>query len=179
MTFPRTTALARTVAFVVLVSAACSRPQTLPAAHSRSEAGAAAPVPAGPPMVHASGLVLDQQPAAFVVKETAAGFRIDPADARRMRSPWSIQLGLADADPAAGPGDASKKLGEREARYRVTVDEEAGSGGPLHTLTARLACGDRWIVMTATQQLEPPAKPDWSIAWTAMQGSRCPSAPRR
>jgi hypothetical protein len=179
MTFSRTTAFARAVAFVALVGAACSRPQTLAAQHSRSEAGAAAPVPAGPPMVHASGLVLDPQPAAFIVKETAAGFRIEPGDARRMRSPWSIQLGLADADPAAGPGNASMKLGEREARYRVTVDEEAGSGGPLHVLTARLACGDRWIVMTATQQLEPPAKPDWSIAWTAMQTSRCPSAPRR
>jgi len=179
MTVGRTTDLARTVAFVALVGAACSRPQTLPAEHSRSEAGAAAPVPAGPPMVHATGLILDAQPAAFVVKETAAGFQIEPADARRMRSPWSIQVGLADAEPATSPGEQGKKLCERAARYRVTVDEEAGSGGPLHTLTARLACGDRWIVMTATQQAEPPAKPDWTTAWAIAQASRCALAPRR
>ena len=179
MTVARTMKVARTVAFVALVGAACSRPQTLPAEHSRSEAGAAGPVSTGPPMVHATGLILDAQPAAFVVKETASGFHIEPADARRMRSPWSIQLGLTDAEPVTSPGELSKKLGERDARYRVTVDEEAGSGGPLHTLTARLACGDRWIVMMATQQAEPPAKPDWTTAWAIVQASRCALAPRR
>lgn len=179
MTADRTTDFARVVTFVALMGSACSRPQTLPANHSPSEAGAATPVPPGPPMVHPTGLLLDAQPAALMVKETAAGFRIEPADARRIRGPWSIQVGLTDAEPTASPGEASRRLGERDARYRVNVDEEAGSGGPLHTLTARLACGDRWIVMTATQQLEPPAKPDWSIAWAALHASRCASAPRR
>jgi hypothetical protein len=37
--------------------------------------------------------------------------------------------------------------------------QPATFGGPLHTLTAWLACGDRWIVMTAAQQMEPPANP--------------------
>ena len=161
------------VALVALLGAACSRPQTLLAERSRTEAGTAAPVPVGPPVVHATGLVFDSQPTAFKVSDTAAGFRIEPADARRLRNPWSIELRLADAEPAASAVDKSKKLGERDARYHVSVDEEAGSGGPVHALTAWLTCGDRRIVMTATQQVGPPAQPDWSTAWAVLQASRC------
>jgi len=179
MTVARTTAFASIVALFAMADGACSRSQPPPVEHSRTEAGASSPEPNGPPRVHANGLLLDPQPTAFTVKETAAGFRIGPADARRMRSPWSIEVGLADANPAGAAGDQSKKLGERDARYHVTVDEEAGSGGPLNTLTAWLACGERRIIMTATQQVEPPAKPDWSIAWAVLQASRCAAAPRR
>ena len=136
---PIVLALAGTLAFVAMAGGACSRSQPPPVERSRTEAGATSPEPTGPPRVHTNGLLLDPQPAAFTVKETAAGFRIEPADARRMRSPWSIELGLADANPAGAAGDQSKKLGERDARYHVTADEEAGSGGPLNTWTAWLA----------------------------------------
>lgn len=160
-------------------AAACSRAQVVPPEHSKVALApaVAAPAPSGPPLVHATGLVLDSQPAIYRVSKTDAGFRIEPTDAWRMRSPWSIQLQLANAEPGKTAVDESKRLGDRDARFHVTIDEEAGSGGPLHTLTAWLACGQRRIVLTAAQQVELPAKPDWSVAWTILQTSRC--APKR
>jgi len=71
-----------------------------------------------------------------------------------------------------------KRIGDRDARYRLKVDEEeTGSGGPLHTLVAWIACGPSRIVMTATQQAEAPAQPDWSAAWAILGAGRC--EPRR
>jgi hypothetical protein len=156
-----------------VVAAAGLRPHALLAAPSNSEAPPIARAPAGHPLVHRTGLVLAPQPSAFNVSETPAGYRIEPVDARRMRSPWSIQVGLSDVQPAASVAGQRRKVGEREAHYRVTVLGDSGSGGPLHTLTAWLPCKDRGIVMTASQQVEPPAKPDWSTAWAVLASSQC------
>jgi hypothetical protein len=124
-------------------------------------------------LVHPTGLILAPQPPQYVVRETQTGFRVEPANAHRLRNPWSVQLRLADVDALNGSDLERKKLGEREVHYRVNGDEAAGSGGPLHTLNASTACGSRHIVMTATQQAEPPERPDWSTAWAILGASRC------
>jgi hypothetical protein len=179
-----TAAVARIAALVALGGAvglgagACSRLR--PAEQSRTEAepGPPAPVVSGPPLVHPTGLVLGPQPPARRVRETQTGFHIEPADARRLRNPWSVELRLSDSDPLNGSDLETRKLGERAARYRVSTDDkDTGSGGPMHTLVAWIPCGAFRIVMTATQQAEPPAQPDWSPAWAILGAGRC--EPRR
>jgi hypothetical protein len=122
-------------------------------------------------------LVIGPQPSVYAVRETAAGFRVEPVNARHLRSPWSVQLRLADTDPPNASAFDRKKLGDRDVRYQVTVDDEAGSGGALQKLTAvtapPTACGSNRIVMTATQQVERPTRPDWSAAWTILAATRC------
>lgn len=127
----------------------------------------------GPPSVHRGGLVLGAQPPEIRVVETDIGFRVDPVHARRMRNPWSVELRLADVASPGAPETRLKMLGDREAHYRAVMDDGGGSGGPLHTLTAWVACGPKRIVMVATQQAEPPGTPDWSFAWALLEASYC------
>jgi len=145
------------------------------AEQSGTEAGQSLLVPIvnGPPLVHPTGLVIRPQPPAYRVHETETGFRIEPANALRLRNPWSIQLRLAEMEPLSVSHFKVKKVGDRDAHYRLDVDENIGSGGPLHTLTAWIACGSRRIVMTATQQAEYPERPDWSVAWAILAVSSC------
>ena len=129
------------------------------------------PAAGRPGLVHATGLVLAAPPPEFQVRETPTGFRVDPANARSVRNPWSLDLRLTGEDP---PGAAeTRKIDDRDAHYRLEVDPDAGSGGPLHTLTAWIACGSRRIVLIATQQAEPPERPDWTPAWAVLAASRC------
>lgn len=155
--------------------AGCSGSDQPSAEKTSAEAGQALAPPAasGPTQFHATGLSLAPQPPAYAVRETPEGFTVEPANARHLRTPWSVSLRLAQEDPAAGGDSEVKKLDEREARYRLTVDDEGGSGGPLHTLTAWTACGTSRIVMTATQQWEGPGAPDWSSAWGILAASNC------
>lgn len=132
-----------------------------------------APAPTGQAQVHGSGLTLLPQSAAVVVRETPAGFRADPENARRVRSPWSAELRLEATDPVAQAGSKPRRVGAHQTHYTLSIDEEAGSGGPLHTLTASAACESRYIVLQASQQVEPPASPDWTPAWTLLASSGC------
>ena len=163
---------------VVGVAGACARESTARVSHTNAstDGGEArvAPAASGPPLIHPTGLVLGAQPPAVRVSETAAGFRAGPAASRRMRNPWSVDLRLADADPLEDGARVERtKVGDRDVHYHVSVDDDSGSGGPLFTLTAWTACEFRRIVMTAGQQAEPPAKPDWSFAWSILAASRC------
>ena len=162
----------------------CSRGWTDAAEASRpaAEPVVRPPPPTGQPRVHPTGLVLAPQPPSYAVRESTAGFMVEPANARSLRSPWQVDLRLAQKDPFDGAGALRRmKVGDRDARYRVAVDEGGGSGGPMHTLTASmaaLACGPfTHIVVIASQQVEPPASPDWSAAWSVLAASRC--EPRR
>lgn len=137
------------------------------------EAPIPAPAQTGPALVHGSGLLLWPQPAAVVVRETPAGFRADPANARRLRNPWSAEVRIEAADPVSRSGATPRRVGAHPTHYTLSVDEEAGSGGPLHTLTASAACEGRYIVLQASQQVEPPATPDWAPAWMLLASSGC------
>jgi hypothetical protein len=146
--------------FLALVVASCTRSHPSPT------------IPASPPLVHPSGLTVVVPRGDYGAHPTATGFRIEPAAAAHQRSPWSVDLRLA-ADPLAGKTVETRNLDGRETRYHVEIDDTAGSGGPLHTLTATASCGSRTIVLTATQQAEPPARPDWSPAWSILAGTSC------
>lgn len=151
----------------------CTRFRSTRPGGTDAEQSPPAPIISGPPSVHHTGLTLDAQPPRIRVRETAVGFRVEPAEARRMRNPWSVELRLSGDDPLAGAAIETRKVGDREAHFRVTVDEEAGSGGPLHTLVASMSCGSRHIVLTARQQAEHPGRPDWSAAWAILGAARC------
>jgi hypothetical protein len=131
------------------------------------------PIVNGPSLVHPTGLIIRPLPPAYTVHETETGFRIEPADALDLRNPLFIQLWLAEMEPLSVSHFKVKKVGDRDAHYRLDVDENMGSGGPLHTLTAWIACGSRRIVMTASQQAKSPERPDWSVAWAILAVSSC------
>jgi hypothetical protein len=156
---------------------ACSRSpeSTTPeaAALPKPEPSIPAPLKTGPAEVHASGLTLLPQPETFRVQSREWGFRVDPANARRERNPWSVELRLLATDSLPDAGTTAKQVGEHSAQYSVQIEEQEGSGGALHKLTASARCGAGWLSMTAAQQAEFPARPDWSAAWSLMAASGC------
>jgi len=94
--------------------------------------------------VHPTGLVLAPQPASYAVRESAAGFVVEPANARSLRSPWQVDLRLAQKDPFDGAGTSAgalkpMRVGDRDARYRVAVDEPGEIG--LHPARAKERAG--------------------------------------
>lgn len=165
---------------VTLGTAGCGTCSRTAASESADASTAAEPEPSiaipaktGPAQVHPSGLTLLPQSAAYNVQSRDFGFRVDPANARSQRTPWSVELRFLSGPQPAKATSKSKQVGEHAAHFALQVDEEAGSGGALHTLTAWAACGSGELQMRASQQAEPPARPDWSAAWQLLAASGC------
>jgi hypothetical protein len=127
---------------------------------------------------HTNGLTLALPDAAFRVRENSNGYLIEPPDAASTRNPPSIEIALRAGEPPPGDWPATKELGKAAARYRTEI-VPGGSGGDEHVLTAWIPCPTGYVVIRHSQQVEPPAKPDFSLAWVMLGTAGCePAQPR-
>jgi hypothetical protein len=122
---------------------------------------------------HPSGLILDLPEAAYRVRETTTGFAIEPENANTLRNPWTVDVQLQSGAALDRKGTRTRKIGDREVHYRIESDENSGSGGTLHILTAWTPCGRSHLVIIQRGQAEYPQDPDFSPVWTILAGSRC------
>ena len=78
---------------------------------------------------------------------------------------------FSDADAVEAHG--LPPMPRRRGRVRYGVTETAGgSGGTAYALAAFRGAGDGFLLVEATQQAEPPARPDFGAAWFVLRETR-------
>ncbi|WP_437947432.1 Tsi3 family protein [Sorangium sp. So ce296] len=126
-------------------------------------------------VTHPNGLSLSISPA-LVVRERPTGFVVSTPDSASRRVPVAVELSLrAGPSPASteGPWPESRDVAGRKVFYRIE-ESEGGSGGSSYTLRAWARHGSGHVLVEQIAQAEPPAKPEFSLAWTILEGLRPP-----
>lgn len=118
-------------------------------------------------LVHPNGLMLEL-PASLDAQQRLDGFLVTPPGARERRSPQQVSitrhLGAA-RPPGAWP--EQKRVAGRAFSYRVEQNE-GGSGGEAHVLTAWTPYPGGYVQVEQTVQSEWPATADHGFAWEVM-----------
>ena len=123
---------------------------------------------------HPSGLRIELPADLYEIEETATGWRIRPADAANLRSPFEISVAVAAGARPAGEWPERRRLDGRDFRYRID-HADAGSGGDMQVLRAwEETEGDSYLTLQQTVQAEPPAQPDFADGWAILGRARRP-----
>ena len=101
----------------------------------------------------------------YTITETADGFELRPATARREVDETVIEV--HDRPPAATGDIQTKRTEAGKVAYTVQA-LNGGSGGTEYALTAWRPMGERWIVLTAVQQREW-GKPGFVEVWNMLE----------
>jgi hypothetical protein len=121
---------------------------------------------------HPSGLEIELPEGVYEVEETATGFRIRPKGAAQMRSPFLIHVKRATGARPNGAWPQSRRLRERDFRYRVDDSKEGGSGGEEHLLQAWESQADAHLMLEQMVQVEFPMRPDFTDGWAILAFAR-------
>ncbi len=113
---------------------------------------------------HQNGLRI-VAPVRYAITETADGFQLRPATARREVHETVIEV--LDTPPTATGDIRTKRTDAGKAAYTIQA-LNGGSGGTEYALTAWRPMGKRWAVMTAVQQREW-GKPGFVEAWNMFE----------
>jgi hypothetical protein len=116
---------------------------------------------------HPNGLVLELPQGLYLVETTAAGFRIRPKGAQRMRSPFEIRIEVGGESPPDGDWPQRRELRGHQVRFRLET-HEGGSGGTEHVLHAWQTSGEAVLTLQQRVQFEGPGRPEFRDGWAVL-----------
>jgi hypothetical protein len=119
---------------------------------------------------HANGLAVGV-PEGFEARQTEDGFVVEPSGERNrhLRDPIMVYISLVKDIPQDDYGLRSKSVGGKEVRYRVTKEENPGSGGDTYGLGVFERVPGGHIKYSQGIQSED-GEPDFALLW-ALVGS--------
>ena len=123
---------------------------------------------------HPSGLKVSTPEGAAVAERTAAGFLIKAVGATRMRFPTEVQLELRPGAAPAGEWPQTRTVGAHRVHHELEI-VDGGSGGQEQILNTWVPAGEGHLWTEQVAQTEPPAKPDFSLTWTMLEGLQLPT----
>jgi hypothetical protein len=119
-------------------------------------------------LTHPEGLKL-RIPAQLQVQQLRSGFHISSLASKVSRIPQALEVTVARSGVPEGHWPERRISNGREVRFRM--DELAGgSGGTEYVLTAWVRYDPGHVLVKQTTQAEWPVKPDFSLAWTVLDG---------
>lgn len=119
-------------------------------------------------LTHKNGLSLSR-PAGFA--ETALDNGFSFSDTGDLRSPRTIEISVADAQPAL---TQERELADATAAIFAVREPGGGSAGTEYELTAAKSSGENWIVAVAIAQSELGV-PAFETAWKLLEKSQLPA----
>jgi len=117
-------------------------------------------------ITHTNGLSLNLPPT-LIAERRLEGFVIYPPDSRNRRVPTEAEVTLSGA-ALGGPWPERRTVGKILVSFRVD-ESDGGSGGATFTFASFAPLGQRFVVVQQVTQAEPPARPDFAVAWRAWE----------